>query len=70
MGTVTSSMAAKFAFFPPSPPSYTVVEDESSGGKKLRMTDVPERENVDVLKVPGVTDRGLKPRWINKVAIL
>ncbi|KAI3667964.1 hypothetical protein L6452_43035 [Arctium lappa] len=119
MGTVTSSMAAKFAFFPPSPPSYTVVvEDESSVGKKLRMTDVPERENVDVLKVktkkgseivavyvknpmasltllyshgnaadlgqmyelfcelslhlrvPGVTDRGLKPRRINKVAIL
>ncbi|KVI02612.1 hypothetical protein Ccrd_019099 [Cynara cardunculus var. scolymus] len=56
MGTVTSSMAAKFAFFPPSPPSYRVVVDESSGGKTSRMTDVPERENVDVLKLK--TKRG------------
>ncbi|MQM12471.1 hypothetical protein Taro_045393, partial [Colocasia esculenta] len=31
MGGVTSSIAAKFAFFPPSPPSYTVVADEGSG---------------------------------------
>lgn len=46
---MTSSMAAKFAFFPPNPASYRVVVDESTG--KLRMTDVAERENVDVLKV-------------------
>lgn len=31
MGGVTSSIAAKFAFFPPSPPSYTVVADEGTG---------------------------------------
>ncbi|KAE8659365.1 Detected protein of confused Function [Hibiscus syriacus] len=47
MGVVTSTMAAKFAFFPPNPPSYTVVE---SGGK-LVMSGVLARENVDVLKV-------------------
>ncbi|KAL4308051.1 hypothetical protein GQ457_01G036850 [Hibiscus cannabinus] len=47
MGVVTSTMAAKFAFFPPNPPSYTVVE---SGGK-LVMNGVLARENVDVLKV-------------------
>ncbi|XWS30854.1 hypothetical protein CRYUN_Cryun23aG0027000 [Craigia yunnanensis] len=40
-------MAAKFAFFPPNPPSYTVVE---SGGK-LMMNGVVARENVDILKV-------------------
>lgn len=54
MGAVTSSMAAKFAFFPPNPPSYAVVVDESSG--KMRMTEVAEKENVDVLKVK--TKRG------------
>ncbi|KAK1438943.1 hypothetical protein QVD17_04756 [Tagetes erecta] len=53
MGGVTSSMAAKFAFFPPSPPSYRVVVTESSN---LMMTDVPERGNVDVLKLK--TKRG------------
>ncbi|KAJ0754283.1 putative serine aminopeptidase, S33, alpha/Beta hydrolase [Helianthus annuus] len=48
MGAMTSTVAAKFAFFPPNPPSYRVVEEE---GGKLRMTDVSERENVDVLKL-------------------
>ncbi|EOY03841.1 Alpha/beta-Hydrolases superfamily protein isoform 1 [Theobroma cacao] len=47
MGGVTSTVAAKFAFFPPNPPSYTVVE---SGGK-LVMNGVVARESVDVLKV-------------------
>ncbi|XP_076930980.1 uncharacterized protein LOC143595979 isoform X1 [Bidens hawaiensis] len=56
MGAMTSSVAAKFAFFPPSPPSYRVVVDESNGGGKLRMTDVSERDNVDVLKLK--TKRG------------
>ncbi|KAM0032126.1 putative serine aminopeptidase, S33, alpha/Beta hydrolase [Helianthus debilis subsp. tardiflorus] len=48
MGAMTSTVAAKFAFFPPNPPSYRVVEEE---GGRLRMTDVSERENVDVLKL-------------------
>ncbi|KAA8530486.1 hypothetical protein F0562_005195 [Nyssa sinensis] len=54
MGAVTSSMAAKFAFFPPNPPSYTVVADESTG--KMRLSDIDQRENVDVLRLP--TKRG------------
>lgn len=54
MGSVTSSMAAKFAFFPPNPPSYKITQDEVT--KRLSMTDVPQRENVDVLKLP--TRRG------------
>lgn len=53
MGGVTSSMAAKFAFFPPTPPSYRVVE---GGESKLKMTDIQERDNVDVLKLK--TKRG------------
>ena len=53
MGAVTSSMAAKFAFFPPDPPSYTVAE-EAEG--RARMAEVALRENVDVLKVR--TERG------------
>ncbi|GFQ01091.1 alpha/beta hydrolase domain-containing protein 17c [Phtheirospermum japonicum] len=54
MGAVTSSMAAKFAFFPPNPASYGVTVGEGTG--KLRMTEVAEHENVDVLKVK--TKRG------------
>jgi len=53
MGAVTSSMAAKFAFFPPDPPSYTVAE-EAEG--RTKMVEVATRENVDVLKVR--TERG------------
>ncbi|MED6172259.1 hypothetical protein PIB30_048375 [Stylosanthes scabra] len=54
MGAVTSSMAAKFAFFPPNPPSYEVVVEESTG--KATMSGVSARENVDVLKL--MTRRG------------
>ncbi|KAJ0253988.1 Uncharacterized protein HA466_0115770 [Hirschfeldia incana] len=54
MGAVTSSMAAKFAFFPPNPPSYgveeVVAEEETRG--KLRLTGVENvKENVEVLKL-------------------
>ncbi|CAH2044889.1 unnamed protein product [Thlaspi arvense] len=53
MGAVTSSMAAKFAFFPPNPPSYGV-EVETG---KLRLTGVENvKENVEVLKLK--TKRG------------
>ncbi|KAH6774631.1 alpha/beta-Hydrolases superfamily protein [Perilla frutescens var. hirtella] len=53
MGGVTSSMAAKFAFFPPNPASYGVTVDATG---KLRMTEVANHDNVDVLKVK--TKRG------------
>ncbi|KAL0014835.1 hypothetical protein SO802_001904 [Lithocarpus litseifolius] len=69
MGAMTSSMAAKFAFFPPSPPSYAVVEEEEEeeeggggGGVKLklklRMMGGVEtrRANGDVLRLK--TKRG------------
>ncbi|XP_073139806.1 uncharacterized protein [Henckelia pumila] len=54
MGGVTSSMAAKLAFFPPTPPSYKVVTDDTTG--LLMLHPFPHRENVDVLKLP--TRRG------------
>ncbi|KAJ4962005.1 hypothetical protein NE237_021915 [Protea cynaroides] len=54
MGAVTSSMAAKFAFFPPNPPSYRLVVNEQTG--KLMISDVPQKDNVDVLKL--CTKRG------------
>ncbi|KAL8139862.1 hypothetical protein V2J09_005883 [Rumex salicifolius] len=49
MGGVTSSMAAKFAFFPPNPPSYKVVTDELTG--LLLLSPFPHRENVEVMKL-------------------
>ncbi|XP_041008156.1 alpha/beta hydrolase domain-containing protein 17B isoform X2 [Juglans microcarpa x Juglans regia] len=54
MGGVTSSMAAKFAFFPPNPSSYKLVKDELTG--LLLLSPFPHRENVEVLKLP--TRRG------------
>lgn len=50
MGGVTSSMAAKFAFFPPNPPSYKLVNDDVTG--LLLLSPFPHRENVEVLKLP------------------
>ncbi|KAJ9683314.1 hypothetical protein PVL29_019064 [Vitis rotundifolia] len=54
MGGVTSSMAAKFAFFPPNPPSYKLITDDLTG--LLLLSPFPHRENVEVLKLP--TRRG------------
>ncbi|KAK4803358.1 hypothetical protein SAY86_001561 [Trapa natans] len=55
MGGVTSSIAAKFAFFPPQPPSYTIVGGEGGGGgsgrRRLLVLDEPSREDIDVLKL-------------------
>ncbi|CAN1160876.1 Alpha/beta hydrolase domain-containing protein 17C [Linum perenne] len=58
MGGVTSSIAAKFAFFPPSPPSYSVEADggDGDGGGGLWIPEIPMRDGVDVLKLP--TRRG------------
>ncbi|XP_050232699.1 uncharacterized protein LOC126681248 [Mercurialis annua] len=50
MGGVTSSMAAKFAFFPPNPPTYKVVTDEITS--LLLLNPFPHRENVEILKLP------------------
>ncbi|CAN8319514.1 unnamed protein product [Cochlearia groenlandica] len=53
MVSVTSSMAAKFAFFLPNPPSYNV-DDE---GGKLRLIGLESvKENVEILKLK--TKRG------------
>ncbi|KAF8045625.1 hypothetical protein N665_4608s0002 [Sinapis alba] len=55
MGGMTSSMAAKFAFFPPNPPSYGV--EVVAETRKLRLTGVENvKENVEVLKLK--TKRG------------
>ncbi|KAK7411059.1 hypothetical protein VNO78_02423 [Psophocarpus tetragonolobus] len=51
MGGVTSSMAAKLAFFPPNPPSYKLVKEEATG--LVLMEPFPHRENVEVLKFPN-----------------
>ncbi|XP_047322663.1 alpha/beta hydrolase domain-containing protein 17B-like [Impatiens glandulifera] len=50
MGGVTSSIASKFAFFPPTPPSYTIIPDDSNSGR-FYIPEVPHRDDVDVLKL-------------------
>ena len=54
MGGMTSSMAAKFAFFPPNPPSYKLITDNATG--LLVLDSFPRRENIEVLRLP--TRRG------------
>lgn len=53
MGGITSSIAAKFAFFPPTPPSYTVV---AAADGELQIPEVSTRENVEVMRLK--TKRG------------
>lgn len=50
MGGITSSIAAKFAFFPPSPPSYTLISDDSCAGR-FYIPEVPRRDDVDFLRL-------------------
>ncbi|XP_021276883.1 protein ABHD17C isoform X2 [Herrania umbratica] len=45
MGNVTSSVAAKFAFFPPEPPTYDVYREENG---KLVLPGVTADKNMDV----------------------
>ncbi|TYG59993.1 hypothetical protein ES288_D07G031400v1 [Gossypium darwinii] len=45
MGNVTSNVAARFAFFPPDPPTYDVHKDESG---KLVLQGVTADKNIDV----------------------
>ncbi|KAL7190905.1 hypothetical protein ACSBR2_023054 [Camellia fascicularis] len=45
MGNVTSSVAAKFAFFPPDPPTYDVYRDDDG---RLVFTGLTADKNVDV----------------------
>nr|XP_023902031.1 protein ABHD17B-like [Quercus suber]POE48557.1 protein abhd17b [Quercus suber] len=54
MGGMTSSMAAKFAFFPPNPPFYKLITDNATG--LLVLDCFPRRENIEVLRLP--TRRG------------
>ncbi|KAF3971666.1 hypothetical protein CMV_004761 [Castanea mollissima] len=54
MGGMTSSMAAKFAFFPPNPPSYKLITDNATG--LLVLDSFSHRENIEVLRLP--TRRG------------
>ena len=54
MGGVTSSIVAKFAFFPPSPLSYTVVAadgEHRTGGGRLFLPGILTREDVDAVKL-------------------
>ncbi|KAE9608549.1 hypothetical protein Lal_00020802 [Lupinus albus] len=51
MGGVTSSMAAKLAFFPPNPPSYNLVKEQVTG--LFLLNPFPHRENVQVLNFPN-----------------
>uniref|UniRef100_A0A0E0LW76 Serine aminopeptidase S33 domain-containing protein n=1 Tax=Oryza punctata TaxID=4537 RepID=A0A0E0LW76_ORYPU len=63
MGGVTSSVAAKFAFFPPDPPAYGVADEEEPPppgaaapaaavtARRVSLTGVPWREGVEARRV-------------------
>ncbi|PKA55837.1 hypothetical protein AXF42_Ash018744 [Apostasia shenzhenica] len=50
MGGVASAVAAKFAFFPPNPPSYGVEVDGEEVGR-LIMTGLPRRASAEILRL-------------------
>nr|CAB3451365.1 unnamed protein product [Digitaria exilis] len=54
MGNVTSSVAARLAFFPPEPATYGVepTEDGAAAGGLLRMTGVSPDAGVEVRALP------------------
>ncbi|KAF0931098.1 hypothetical protein E2562_002460 [Oryza meyeriana var. granulata] len=53
MGNVTSSVAARLAFFPPEPATYELVaEEEGGGGGGVRMTGVSADAGVEVHALP------------------
>lgn len=54
MGGITSSIAAKLAFFPPKTPSYKIITDNLTG--LYTLSSFPHHENVELLKLP--TRRG------------
>ncbi|CAA7039303.1 unnamed protein product [Microthlaspi erraticum] len=58
MGTATSTMAAKLAFFPPSPPSYTVVTEESTGKMRISTEMMRHRRDEEIEVVKIKTRRG------------
>uniref|UniRef100_A0A1S4BFK5 Protein ABHD17B-like n=1 Tax=Nicotiana tabacum TaxID=4097 RepID=A0A1S4BFK5_TOBAC len=47
MGNVTASVAAKFAFFPPDPPTYEVFKDEEESSR-LCFSGITADKNVNV----------------------
>jgi abhydrolase domain-containing protein 17 len=57
MGAVTSTVAARFAFFPPTPPSYGVTEKEQ--GQVLELTQVPRRSNVEARRIQTKRGNGI-----------
>ncbi|XP_008812377.1 alpha/beta hydrolase domain-containing protein 17B-like [Phoenix dactylifera] len=51
MGGVTSSIAARLAFFPPNPPSYTVTADEPGGRLAIPELASARRSGVDIFRL-------------------
>ncbi|KAI4388994.1 hypothetical protein MLD38_001269 [Melastoma candidum] len=73
MGAITSTMAAKFAFFPPVPPSYEVSAEGDEVSGRLRMTgvNVNVKENVDVLRLKTKRGNGIVALYVrNPLAAL
>lgn len=64
MGCLVSQLAAKFAFFPPTPPTYQVVKKPGEEGKLVAVTTASslpiaiDDSELDVLSIP--TKRGNK----------
>ncbi|KAJ4798891.1 alpha/beta-Hydrolases superfamily protein [Rhynchospora pubera] len=62
MGGVTSTVAARFAFFPPTPPSYGVIEKEQ--GEVVELTQVPRRSNVEARRLQTKKGNGIIAMYV------
>ena len=64
MGVVTSSIASKLAFFPPTPPTYNIVADEGTG--KLKLSSKTLLKNVEVMWIKTKRKQDIAAQYITQ----
>lgn len=64
MGVVTSSLASKLAFFPPTPPTYDIVTDQVTG--KLKLSSKNLLKNVEVMWIKTKRKQEIAAQYITQ----
>ena len=64
MGVVTSSIASKLAFFPPTPPTYDIVTDRVTG--KLKLSSKNLLKNVEVVWIKTKRKQEIAAQYITQ----
>eukprot|EP00850_Spirogloea_muscicola_P022070 SM000275S10326 [mRNA] locus=s275:64240:66394:- [translate_table: standard] len=64
MGGVTSTIANRFAFFPPTPPTYTLVKDAATG--RVSSAEIPARPTVELRCLQTSRRQEIVAVWVSK----